>query len=322
MKVLITGGCGFIASHIVEHHLLQNDEVWVVDDLSTGSLTNISSLPNFHKVIFDNSDICNWSNIDKAVSWADRIYNFAAVVGVFNVLANPVKLFNTNINGTERVLNAMVENQSSAHFILASSSSVYGHSDKDYLSEDDTLVMLAKTHPLSGYAASKIADEAITTAYANQYYINYTIVRFFNTVGPRQKGQYGMVVPRFVEQACNNKPITVFGNGEQTRSFCDVRDTVAMLMLLADNPKSRSQIVNVGNDIASTINHLAELVKDKAHSSSEIQHIDYSSAYGQMLSDIKQRRPNISKLRSIIHYEHQWTLADTVESLIEIYRQK
>lgn len=322
MKVLITGGCGFIGSHLTELHLSCNDDIWIIDDLSTGRIENIISFPQYKKIIFEQKDISNWDTINEAVKWADRIYHMAAVVGIFHVLANPIKLFKTNIAGTDNLLQAIIKNKATPRLIIASSSSVYGHSDKTSLSEDDDLILLANSHPLRGYAISKITDEVLATSYAGIYDLNYIILRLFNTVGPRQSGQYGMVVPRFVEQACTNKPITVFGTGEQTRSFCDVRDSVVMIKALADNPKTTGQIINVGQDVAVNINYLANLVKEKANSSSIIEHVDYSLAYGRLLSDIKQRKPNINKLKSFINYKHQWTLDKTIESLVHLFSNK
>lgn len=322
MKVLITGGCGFIGSHLVEHHLAQGDDVWVVDDLSTGLESNIINLPNAKNITLDKNDINDWPNIDKAVKWADRIYHMAAVVGVFHVLSNPVKLFKTNINGTEILLQALIRNNVSPRLMVTSSSSVYGHSDKTALSENDNLILLANSHPLRGYAVSKIVDEVITSSYAKIYNFRYTLMRLFNTVGPRQRGQYGMVVPRFVQQACLNEPITIFGTGDQTRSFCDVRDSIAMITKLANTEDAIGETVNIGRDVATSINDLAALVKDKAKSSSELTHVDYSAAYGQVLSDIAQRRPDISKVKILTHYEHQWPLDKTVENLIMLFRSK
>lgn len=319
MRVLITGGCGFIGSHIAEHHLALGDEVTVLDNLSTGTLDNIKHLKNNSrfKVVVDN--LLTWNGLNEAVVWADRIYHMAAVLGVFRVLANPIEMLMTNILGCQKVLEAVAVNKSNARIIIASSSSAYGYSNASLLSEQDGLIIKPNTHPLWGYAVSKITDEAIASAYYQQYKLPITPVRLFNTVGPRQTGRYGMVIPRFVQQAYSNQPITVYGDGKQTRSFCDVRDSVVALDIIATENLSIAEPINVGNDNEISINTLAEMVKQRAHSQSEIIYVPYKEAYGLEFNDIIQRKPDLTKLRTLTGFKHQWTLEHTIDDLIQRY---
>ena len=241
MHVLITGGAGFIGSHLVDLHLARGDQVHVVDDLSTGVRANIvahDTNPNFR---FDQADVLTWDRLGHVVGWADRIYHLAAVVGVYRVIAEPTKVLATNIAGCERLLRAAQEGGWKPQVVLASSSEVYGHNDEEVLHEDQDLVVSSRAGTRWGYSVSKIADEALGLSYAQRFGIPAVIGRFFNTIGPRQIGRYGMVVPRFVAQAVANEPITVFGGGEQTRSFCDVRDTVVALDALATEGRRFTQ---------------------------------------------------------------------------------
>lgn len=326
MKVLITGGAGFIGSHIAEMHLAHGDKVDVVDDLSTGSEDNIRSFmnhPNFH---FDKADLCTWPQLDTAASCADRIYHMAAVVGMFRVLKNPVDVMEVNIAATERLLKAMHKSKWKSRLILASTSEVYGNgipnAGSPEFAEDDALVIGANIGLRWNYAISKLADEAIAISYVHAYKAAITAIRFFNTIGPRQAGQYGMVVPRFVRQAVKGEPIMVFGDGTQRRCFCDVRDTVVMLDHLAKNEQSIGQIVNVGNNNEISILDLAHLVKRLADSTSEIRIIPYNEAYGTHFEDITRRRPSMKKVIALTGMKHTWTLEKTILNLINNFRQE
>jgi UDP-glucose 4-epimerase len=203
--------------------------------------------------------------------------------------------------------------------VIASSSSVYGDNTKDLLCEDDNLIIKPPTDPISIYAVSKLADEVIGLSYYHTADIPVISARIFNTIGPRQIGLYGMVVPRFIHQACNNEPITVFGDGTQSRSFCDVRDTVEALDTLASHPKAIGEIFNVGNDREISINELAALVRQRSGNNVEIQHVPYHVAYGVAFTDIARRRPDLSKLINTIHFKHKWSLDDTIKDLIAHY---
>ncbi|MEQ9547414.1 MAG: NAD-dependent epimerase/dehydratase family protein [Marinobacter sp.] len=316
MHVLVTGGAGFIGSHIAEYHLARGDKVHVVDNLSTGSRENVADFlksPRFH---FDEADIVTWEGLDKAVAWADRVYHMAAVVGVYRVLSEPVGTMATNIAGTERLLRAVHHGGWSPKVVMASSSEVYGPHSEPLLSEEDSLIIQSGAPLRWNYAISKLADEGFGLAYAREHDIPVIIARFFNTVGPRQTGRYGMVVPRFVQRAVANEPITVFGDGEQSRSFCDVRDTVAILDRLASMPDMpNGEIVNVGSDHEISINELARQVIDCAESQSATQHIPYKEAYGAEFEDIRHRRPSLDKLRRLTGFEHVWDLESTLKDL-------
>jgi UDP-glucose 4-epimerase len=332
MHVLITGGAGFIGSHLAEYHLSRGDQVYVVDNLSTGSIENI--LPfmgdaNFH---FDEADILTWPELDKNVAWADRIYHMAAVVGVFKVLEDPIRVLATNVAGCERLLRAAHAAKWNPQVVIASSSEVYGRggvggsgAGREVIEEfKENMELLVESSAVSRwtYAISKMADEAFALSYARKFRMNIVVVRFFNTIGPRQTGRYGMVVPRFVKQAVNGAPITVYGDGSQMRCFCDVRDTVASLDLLVRNPRSAGEVVNVGNNHEVSIRRLAELVKERSASSSPIIFVPYQEAYGEDFEEIYHRKPSLEKFFDLTHFTHQWSLEKTLDDLIERERRR
>lgn len=316
MKIFITGGSGFIGSHLAEFHLNLGDEVQVIDDLTTGRINNISFLKSNQNFTFHKANILSWKNLKNIVAWADRIYHMAAVVGVYRVLHEPLKVFSVNIGGTQTLLNTIISTQSCARVIMASTSSVYGHSPKTLLNEKDTLILQSHDNPLKNYALSKMVSEELSLACHRMHHMQITIIRLFNTIGPRQTGDYGMVVPRFIQQARAGKPITVFGDGTQTRSFCDVRDTVSAIHLLSNNKKTIGEVINVGNDQEISMIDLAKLIKEKTKSDSEIQYIPFKKAYGHDFSDITHRRPDLTKLHQLINFKHQWTLNNTIDDLI------
>lgn len=271
MKVLITGGCGFIGSHLVEYHLAKGDKVHIVDDLSTGSLNNISEFKHHPHLVFEQHNILTWPNLDNTIEQVDRIYHMAAVVGIYRVLAEPTNLVDTNIAASERIIKAVASKEKKPVLLIASSSEVYGHSDQSMLNEEDNLIIESPAHARWNYAISKLTDEVIGLAYHRKNNLPIIIIRFFNTVGPRQTGRYGMVVPRFIQQACKNEPITIFGDGNQTRSFCDVRDIIVALNALMETEASFGKIINVGNDKEITIKNLAELIRKRANSQSDLR---------------------------------------------------
>lgn len=322
MHVLITGGAGFIGSHLVDLHLARGDQVHVVDDLSTGSRANLVRHEDNSRLRFDEADILVWPHLERAVAWADRIYNLAAVVGVYRVIAEPTKTLAVNIAACERLLRAAREGGWRPQVVLASSSEVYGHNDLGLLHEDQDLVVSSRAGTRWGYSVSKIADEALGLAYAQRYGIPAVVARFFNTIGPRQVGRYGMVVPRFVAQAVRNEPITVFGGGAQTRSFCDVRDTVVALDALASVAGRDTVVANVGNDREITILELAQLVIQRAGSQSTIRHMTLREAYGEDFEDIRRRRPDLSRLRQLTGFDHRHTLERTIDDLIVAERAR
>jgi UDP-glucose 4-epimerase len=320
MHILITGGAGFIGSHLAEYHLARGDQVYAVDDLSTGTRAGVTMYQNDPNYRFAEADILRWEGLEQAVAAADRIYHMAAVVGMFRVLNQPIEVTRVNVLGCERVLQAVVKTGSRAQIVIPSSSSVYAHADPVNLREDVDIV-LSTRNPLVNYATSKLTNEIQGRAYAQQHQLPVVMVRLFNAIGPRQSGMYGFVVPRFIQQALAGEPITVFGDGSQTRSFCDVRDTVAMLDALAGTPAAYGQVVNVGNDQEIPIRALAEMVRQRANSSSELQCVPFTKAYGQDFEQIPQRRPILTRLFDLTGYRHRWTLAQTVNDLIGFYRR-
>lgn len=320
MRILITGGAGFVGSNLVEHHLDKGDEVRVVDDLSTGVAENLASFATDPKFRFEKADLVTWQGLRDASAWAERVYHLAAVVGMFRVLSHPVEVNRVNIMGCERVLREASRSPSRPQVIVASSSSVYGHSPFEL--REDAKLQFSPTNPLILYALSKLTNEVHAQAYAEKHQLPVVSVRLFNTVGPRQRGTYGFVVPRFVQQALAGAPITVFGDGTQTRSFCDVRDTVAMLDGLAGAPAAYGKVVNVGNDREITVEALAAMVRARARSSSAIEHVPFAKAYGKDFDQIPQRRPLLDRLRELIGYQHRWALEDTVDDLIERHRHE
>lgn len=321
MHVLITGGAGFIGSHLVELHLARGDKVHVVDDLSTGSYDNIAPFIEHPSFRFDEADMLTWPLLERTATWANRIYHMAAVVGVYRVLREPTKVLATNIAACERLLRSVTTGGWRPQVVIASSSEVYGHNERELLVEDMDLKVSTRAGTRWNYSVSKIADEALGLSYAQKFDIPVTIARFFNTVGPRQTGRYGMVVPRFVEQAAHGQPITVFGTGEQTRSFCDVRDTVAALDQVANKSSTSGLVVNVGNDREISINDLAELVRERAGSRSTIERVPYLKAYGEDFEDILRRRPALERLRGLTGFRHRYTLEQTIDDLLAARRE-
>lgn len=320
-RIFITGGCGFIGSHLASFHLLKGDEVLVVDDLSSGSLNNLASFQDNYRLHIENENILTWSGLKNAVKWANRIYHMAAIVGIFKVIAEPVEVVKTNIGGCERLLHAVIESGARPRIVLASSSSVYGASKTSVLNEDDDLIIKIQGYSLSTYAISKLSQEAIAFAYYRAHQLPITLVRLFNVIGQRQTGRYGMVVPRFIQQACKNEPLTIFGDGSQTRSFCDVRDAIVAMDLLTDHVQTIGEIINVGNDHEISINELATLVKSQTNSQSLFEYIPYEKAYGPGFKDTAQRRPDIGKLFRLTGFKPQWHLENTITELAANYRQ-
>ncbi len=317
MNILITGGAGFIGSNLTDFHLDRGDRVMAVDDLSTGNEANLASFsvnPGFR---FAKADVLLWPDLANEVAQADRIYHMAAVVGMFRVLKEPVRVTQVNVGGTERLLHAVARSGRKPQVVIASSSSVYGHCHGGELREEIELVFAPRKGGLTGYALSKLTNEVQAMAYMQEYGIPVAIPRLFNAVGPHQTGAYGFVLPRFVKQALADEPLTVFGDGTQTRSFCDVRDTVVALDMLAGNPADWGQPVNVGNTRETTILDLAKMVIERAASKSTIEFIPFDKAYGEKFEHITQRRPVEDKLESLTGFHPAWTLEMTVDNLIE-----
>ncbi|HET6361965.1 MAG TPA: NAD-dependent epimerase/dehydratase family protein [Gemmatimonadota bacterium] len=321
MRVLITGGAGFIGSHLAEFHLERGDEVHCVDDLSTGTLENVAPFRDYGQFRFDRADILTWGGLTEALAQADRVYHMAAVVGMFRVLAEPEAVLSTNVAGTERILRCAVEAGSRPRVLVASSSEVYGPVGTHRLDETDALIVHCDTAKTQwNYALSKLAGEALGITYAGSFDLPVTIARLFNTTGPRQSGRYGMVVPRFVRQAALGEPLTVFGDGLQTRSFCHVGDTVRAIDLLCESDAAEGEIVNVGNDRAITMLDLANLVRSMAGSSSPVIFVPDSEAYYHGFMGIRHRKPALDKLKRLVGFEPEHTLEDTITDLLAAIR--
>jgi UDP-glucose 4-epimerase len=323
MKILITGGAGFIGSHLADRLLEMGEEVFVVDDLSTGSLKNVEQHQDkerFHLVV---DTILNEAVMNELVFKCDQIYHMAAAVGVKLIMNRPVETLETNVKGTEMIL--MLANRYKKKLFIASSSEVYGKvmdgETTHVLLEDTDFLMGSTTKRRWAYACSKALDEFLALAYYEEKKLPVIIGRLFNTVGPRQTGQYGMVIPNFVQKALIGKPITVYGDGSQSRSFTHVADVIDALTRLMAEPKAVGQIFNVGNEQEVTIQDLALMVKEMTGSSSAIEYISYEKAYGPGYEDMHRRCPDISRLKNLIHFEPQTDLMGIIHSVIDYYKK-
>jgi len=317
MKIFITGGAGFIGSHLAEHHLEKGDTVVTMDDLSTGSEQNIAPFLKNPRYRFEKGDLLDWKGLECEISTADRIYHMAAAVGMFRVLQDPVSVTRVNVQGTERLLECIARSKNRPFVMVASSSSVYGFSNVPLLSEEMQLSFPANNNALIGYSLSKLSNEIQAVAYNQKYGLSVAIPRLFNAVGPRQSGNYGFVLPRFIKQAVSGAALTVFDDGSQTRSFCDVRDTVIALDLMAANPACWGQPVNVGNSREISILDLAKMVISRSGSTSKIEFISYEKGYGKSFEHILHRRPVVEKLQKLTSFIPSWTLENTIDYLLK-----
>jgi UDP-glucose 4-epimerase len=310
---LITGGAGFIGSHLAERLLGQGDHVVVVDDLSTGSLENLAHLncsPRFELVI---GDVSNRHTLEPLIERCDFVFHLAAAVGVRLVVSDPIRTIKTNIHTTEQVLDLATARCKPVLF--TSTSEVYGKAPKVPFHEEDDLVFGSPRHARWAYACSKALDEFIALAYARDRNSKVTIVRLFNTIGPRQTDRYGMVLPAFVRQALSNRPITVFGDGTQTRCFCDVEDVTWALSRVASIAGSHMEVLNVGGQREMSICDLAHLVRSELGSSSEIVFIPYSEAYEEGFDDMQRRAPDIRKLQSLTGFSPRIPLRTSIHRI-------
>ena len=319
MRCLITGGAGFIGSHLAEALLRRGDRVAVIDDLSTGNIENIAPLKRDGKFGYVIDTIFNRGLLAELVDGADVVFHLAAAVGVKLIVESPVRTIETNIKGTELVLEMAARKKRTV--LLASTSEVYGKSSKALFREDDDLVLGPTFKGRWSYAASKAVDEFLALAYYREKGLPVIITRLFNTVGPRQTGNYGMVVPRFVEQALAGQPMTVYGSGEQVRSFTWVGDVVSALIRLVETPAAVGEIFNVGHREKITIFELAQLVRELAHSSSLVEFVPYDVAYGEGFEDMMYRLPDISKIEHVIGYEPTLGLKEILGLVIEFHRR-
>lgn len=310
---LVTGGAGFIGSHLVERLLADGQRVVVIDDLSTGSIENLSAVRHHPDLKFIQARLSDCTELPGLMSGAERVYHLAAAVGVELVLKEPVRTIRTNLQETETILNAAIE--AKVPVLLTSTSEVYGKSAKERFSEDDDLLIGSPTQLRWSYACSKLMDEFLALAYASERGLPVVIARLFNTVGPRQTGRYGMVLPRFVAAAKAGEPLRVFGDGRQTRCFCHVADVVEALIRLQHCREAIGQIVNVGGTEEISIGDLANLVVKLLDSPSTIQWVPYAEAYPAGFEDMPRRRPDITRLEKLTGFRPQRNLAEAVRAL-------
>ncbi len=317
MKILITGGAGFIGSHLAERLLGEGHEVYVIDNLSTGRLENVESfkdMPKFHLTV---GSILNRELMEKLVSGCDQVYHLAAAVGVKYIIENPLLSLKTNIVGTDNVLELC--NKYKAKALITSTSEIYGKSEKiPFAEQDDRL--LGSTHISRwGYSCSKAIDEFMALAFYREKKLPVVIVRCFNTVGPRQTGQYGMVLPKFIKAALLDQPIVVYGSGEQTRCFADVSDVVDAFLKLMNSPECAGEIFNVGTTESISIKDLAQKVKTMCNSKSRIEYMSYEDAFEEGFEDMMNRMPDLGKINRFIGYEPKLKLEDIIHRMIQDY---
>lgn len=320
MRVLITGGAGFIGSHLAERHLERADEVYVLDDLSTGSIDNIDRIRANPRFNYHIDSVTNIELTAEMVDRCDLIYHLAAAVGVRLIVESPVRTIETNIRGTEVILSLAAKKKK--RVLVASTSEVYGKRETAPFRESDDLV-LGPTHKGRwSYACSKAIDEFLAIAYWKEKRVPAVVARLFNTVGPRQTGRYGMVIPNMVRQALTNEDLTVFGDGKQTRCFTHVSDAVGALIGIASHPDSPGQVFNIGSNREISILELAERIKALADSSSRIVMIPYDQAYEEGFEDMMRRVPDLSRINALIGYEPKIGLDEILRSVIAYERTK
>jgi UDP-glucose 4-epimerase len=318
MRYLITGGAGFIGSHLSEELLRRGHEVYVVDDLSTGSINNIRHLKTHDRFHYTVDSCSNVQLMAELIDGADIVYHLAAAVGVKLIVESPVRTIETNIRLTEIMLN--LANKKKRPIFVASTSEVYGKSDQLPFREDGDLVMGATNKGRWSYACSKAIDEFLAIAYWKEKKLPTVLARLFNTVGPRQTGQYGMVVPTFVKQALAGQPITVYGDGKQSRCFTHVQDVVRALIALMDRDTSYGQVFNIGNNNEITIGDLAKQVREMCDSKSEIVNIPYEKAYEHGFEDMPRRVPDLGKIGNAIGWKPTIALPQILSDVIDYHR--
>lgn len=320
MKALITGGAGFIGSHLAERLIARGDEVVVVDDLSTGDLANLSGVLDHSEFRFVKDDVRNETTVHLLVERCDVVFHLAAAVGVQLIVEQPVHTIETNIHGTEVLLS--VANKFRKKILLASTSEVYGKSELVPFREDDDTVFGSTRFSRWSYACSKSIDEFLGLAYHQQYGLPVVIARFFNTVGPRQIGQYGMVIPRFVERALRDEPLIIYGSGNQSRCFGYVGDVIDCVLDLMDSPKAAGRVYNIGSTEEITIGDLADKIISMTGSRSEKKRISYEEAYGQPFDDMMRRVPCLERVHEAVGYAPKVNLTQTLEHIIADKRSR
>ena len=317
-KVLVTGGAGFIGSNLCRHLLDEGNDVTVVDDLSTGRIENIKSLQNKNNFEFVRQTVRNAPAMNDIIEKCDVIYHLAAAVGVNLIVDEPVHTIETNIGGTEVVLKAA--NKFKKKILLVSSSEVYGKNEKVPFCEDDDTLLGSTRFPRWSYASSKMIDEFLGLAYHKQYNLDVIITRFFNIIGPRQSGQYGMVVPRFIQWVLNNEPLLIYGTGKQSRCFLYVQDLIKALTSLIGCDKAAGEVFNIGSDEEITIEALADMIIEKAKSKSVKKYVSYEQAYGAGFDDTMRRVPSLEKIKRSIGFDWRMTLSETLDAIIAHFK--
>ena len=320
MKILITGGAGFIGGHLTEALLKRGDEVVIADNFSTGSRDNIFPVDGRCAEVVEMDIAKEAEKLRELIKNSDAVFHLAAAVGVELVVNEPIRTIQTNIDGSANVIKAAAEFDK--RLFIASTSEVYGKSDNERFCENDDLLIGSPYHSRWSYACSKLLDEFYLMAYHQSAGLRGTIVRFFNTVGPRQTGKYGMVVPRFVTAALLNQPLKVYGDGGQSRCFCHVFDVVRALLLLLDNDRSIGEVFNIGSDRLITIDELAKLVISELKSDSTIEYIPYTKAYSKGFEDMRRRKPSTEKLRSLVNWQPENSLEKIISDVAAEIRKK
>ena len=313
MRILVTGGAGFIGSHLCERLILDGHQVIVLDDLSTGRDINLAKLRYSEDFTFVEGSILDRAILESLAKDVDYIFHLAAAVGVFNIVNNPLASLLTNIRGTENVLELAIA--SNIPFLLTSSSEVYGKNVSDSLRESDDRILGSPVTLRWSYSEAKAIDESLTYAYFIEKQLETRIVRFFNTVGPRQLGAYGMVVPRFLKSALNHEPLTIYGNGKQTRCFAHVYDVIEALLAIAFSKNTIGRVINIGNDFEISINSLAKKIIAETDSKSEIVYVPYAEAYGDGFEDMERRVPNIDLINKLVGWKPQRNLSTIIRDM-------
>lgn len=315
MRYLVTGGAGFIGSHLIESLISRSDQVVVLDNLSTGSSKNLSKVAD--QITVHNASILDQQLVDKLVADCDYVIHLAAALGVFNIVNKPLESLKTNLQGSEIILQAADRYRKPV--LIASTSEIYGKNEKVPLNEEDDRII---GHPLKSrwsYSEAKAVDESLAYFYHLENKLPVRIVRFFNTVGPRQVGHYGMVVPRFVEAALKNEPLSIYGSGEQIRCFCHISDVIRALLLVIDSDQAVGEVFNVGNNQQISINQLADRVISLLGSKSKIKRITYEDAYPQGFEDMQRRVPDISKIKRVLGWSPQLDLDQIIKDIAASY---
>jgi UDP-glucose 4-epimerase len=320
LRYLITGGAGFIGSHLTERLLDRGDRVVLLDNLSTGSMENIRHLKSSERMEYHLDGIENRQLLAELVDDADIVVHLAAAVGVKLIVESPVKTIETNVNGTQMILEAACKKKKLV--LTASTSEVYGKNTNVPFHEDADLVLGPTTKGRWSYAASKALDEFLALSYWKEKKLPVIVVRLFNTVGPRQTGRYGMVLPNFVKSALDNTAISIYGTGKQSRCFCDVRDTVEGLIRLMDTERSIGEVINVGNTEEITIEALAQKVKERTGSSSPIEYVPYDKAYEPGFEDMMRRVPAVEKLQALTGFRPATPLNEIIDRVSMYFQMK